>query len=331
MEETDLVIVGAGPTGLFATFCAGLREINSVTLEVSGTYGGQITELYPQKIVYDMPGILKIKGADLSKQMYEQAVLLNKKILFNSGVTDIIPTDDKQFIIEVNGKQTYKTKAVLLCPGIGRFEPNKLNVEGEDKYKDKGVFYSVKDPNGFKGKKTLIVGGGDSAFDYANQIVDVSAGVVIAQHNNVLKAAEEVVDNTKKNSKVEIKLNTVVIGIYGDDNSVKSVKLKDVASGKEYSQDFDAVVIAAGQKTNPNMFKSLKLDNDGRYVKTDNNYKTSMDGIYAAGDAANVRNEPRFALLAVGTAEAYIAINNIKKYVSPSSGLFGEHSSNMKL
>ena len=206
MEETDLVIVGAGPTGLFATFCAGLREINSVTLEVSGTYGGQITELYPQKIVYDMPGILKIKGADLSKQMYEQAVLLNKKILFNSGVTDIIPTDDRQFIIEVNGKQTYKTKAVLLCPGIGRFEPNKLNVEGEDRYKDKGVFYSVKEPSDFKGKKTLIVGGGDSAFDYANQIVDVSAGVVIAQHNNILQLYA---------------FNRIVVSVYADDHCVE--------------------------------------------------------------------------------------------------------------
>ncbi len=331
LENTDLIIIGAGPTGLFATFCAGLREIDSITLEGSDTYGGQITELYPEKMVYDMQGIAKIKGAQLAEQMLQQAKLFKKKIVFSSNVTDIIPTQDKKFIIEVNGVQTYTSKSVLLCTGIGHFEPNKLNVDGENEYVGKGVFYTVKSQDDFKGKKVIIIGGGDSAFDYANQIVDTAESVVIAQHNNVIKAAEEVVDAAKNNPKIKILLNTIIEGISGDGKTIKSIKLKDSASGKEYQQDFDAVIAAIGHKVNPDMFKSVKLENDGRYIKTDFSYKTNVDGVYAAGDAASINNEPRFALLAVGGAEAYIAINNIKKYLSPSSGLFGEHSSNIKL
>lgn len=331
MEETDLIIIGAGPTGLFATFCAGLRDIKCITLEALGTYGGQITQLYPQKTVYDLQGIPRINATQLAKQMFEQAEMFKSKIAFNSKVTDIIPKDDKSFEIEVNGQTAYKCKSILICEGVGNFEPNKIGIEGEDTYTGKGVYYSVRNPDEFKDKRVLIVGGGDSAFDYAMQLFEVAQSISIVQHNETLKAVEEDVETVKRNQKCKIILNNNIIKVSGDQNSVKQVTIKDNKTGQETPMDTDAVIVAIGYKVHPEVIKSVKFDTSGRYIKVDNDYKTNIDGIYAAGDIANVKDEPKYALLAVGGAEAYMAINSIKKYLSPKASLFGGHSSSLNL
>jgi thioredoxin reductase len=330
MEETDLIIIGAGPTGMFATFCAGLREINSITLESLGTHGGQMLELYPEKMVYDVQAVPKMKATELSDKMYEQSMLFKKRIEFNSKVTDIIP-ENGRFTIEVNNQKKYTSKAVLICGGVGDFHPNKLNVEGEEQYAEKGVYYAVKSINEFKDKTIAIIGGGDSAFDYQMQLSQVCKKTYIIQHNNTFKAAESSVDAVKRDKKAEIIMNTDVKKINGDGNMVKSIELFDNTSKTSKTLEVDAVVVAIGYKVNPSVFKSLQIETTNRYIKVDHNYKTNIDGVYAAGDIANVTDEPKFALIAVGGAEAYIAINNIKKYISPNASLFGGHSSSLNL
>lgn len=330
MEETDLIIIGAGPTGMFATFCAGLREINSITLESLDTYGGQMLELYPEKIVYDVQAVPKMKALDLSNKMYEQSMLFKKRIEFNSKVTDIIP-ENNRFTIEVNNQKKYSSKAVLICGGVGDFHPNKLNVDGEEQYEGKGLYYAVKSVDDFKGKTVAVIGGGDSAFDYQMQISPVCKKTYIIQHNNTFKAAESSVDAVKRDSKAEIIMNTDVKKINGDGNTVKNIELFDNTNKTSRTLEVDAVVVAIGYKVNPSVFKSLKIETTNRYIKVDHNYKTSIDGVYAAGDIANVTDENKFALIAVGGAEAYIAINNIKKYISPNASLFGGHSSSLNL
>ena len=331
MEEIDLVIIGAGPTGMFATFCAGLREIDSVTLESLDTYGGQMLELYPEKAVYDVQAVPKMLSKDLSRQMYEQTQLFKKKFEFDSKVTDVIPQQDNRFIIEVNNERKYIAKAILICGGIGDFHPNKLGIEGEDEYNGKGVVYSVKNANDFKDKTVAVIGGGDSAFDYQIQLSPVCNKAYIIQHNNTFKAAESSVDTVKRDEKAEIIMNTDVKKITGDGKTVKSIELFNNSSKQTKTIEVDAVVIAIGYKVNPSLFKSLNIETDNRYIKVDHNYKTSVDGIYAAGDIANVSDEPKFALISVGGAEAYLAINNIKKYISPNASLFGGHSSSLNL
>lgn len=330
MEDTDLIIIGAGPTGMFATFCAGLREIKSITLESLDAHGGQMLELYPEKIVYDVQAVPKMKAIDLSDKMYEQSRLFNQRIEFNSKVTDVIPENGK-FTIEVNDQKKYTAKAILVCGGVGDFHPNKLGIEGEDEYSRKGVYYAVKSVDGFKDKTVAIVGGGDSAFDYQMQLSPVCKKTYIIQHNNTFKAAESSVDAVKRDAKAEIIMNTDVKKINGDGNGVKSMELFDNASKTSRTIEVDAVIVAIGYKVNPSVFKSLNLETSNRYIKVDHNYKTSTEGVYAAGDIANVSDEPKFALIAVGGAEAYIAINNIKKYISPNASLFGGHSSSLKI
>lgn len=331
MEEVELIIIGAGPTGLFATFCAGLRAIKSVTLETLGTYGGQMLELYPNKTVYDVQGAPKMSSKELAKKMFEQSQLFKNPIIFNSEVTDITQNPDKSFTIEVSKTPKYNAKAVLICAGVGKFTPNKLNVDGEDEYKDKGVFYTVKAPSDFKDDKVIIVGGGDSAFDYALQIEPFAKSVIIAQHNNVIKAAETSIAAAKGKEKIRIMLNTEVEGVAGDGKKVTKVHILDTVSKEEGDLDINSIIIAIGHKADPDTFKSIDLVTTNRYIKVDTNYKTNIDGIYAAGDIANVADEPKFALIAVGAAEAYIAINNIRKYLTPSDPLFGGHSTSLQI
>lgn len=330
MEDTDLIIIGAGPTGMFATFCAGLREINSITLESLDRHGGQMLELYPEKVVYDVQSVPKMKAIDLSNKMYEQSMLFKKRIEFNSKVTDIIP-ENGRFTIEVNNQRKYTSKAVLICGGVGDFHPNKLGVDGEEEYEGKGLYYAVKSVDDFKDKTVAIIGGGDSAFDYQMQISPVCKKTYIIQHNNTFKAAESSVDAVKRDSNADIIMNTDVKKINGDGKTVKSIELFDNTNKTSKTLEVDAIVVAIGYKVNPSVFKSLPIETNNRYIKVDHNYKTSIDGVYAAGDIANVTDEPKFALISVGGAEAYIAINNIKKYISPNSSLFGGHSSSLKI
>ena len=202
---------------------------------------------------------------------------------------------------------------------------------GEDKYGGRGVFYTVKSPAEFKEKRVAIVGGGDSAFDYAIQIEPFAKSIKILQHNSALKAAENSVLNVKSRTKVEILLNTEIKRIDGDNKNVTSMHILNTVSKEEKDVSIDFIIVAIGHKAMPNLFKSLPLVTDNRYIRVDTGYRSSIEGIYAAGDVANVSNEPKFALISVGGAEAYIAINNIKKYLSPQSSLFGEHSSNLNL
>ncbi|MEM3190914.1 MAG: NAD(P)/FAD-dependent oxidoreductase [Candidatus Parvarchaeota archaeon] len=329
MVDFELIIIGAGPTGLFATFAAGLRNIKSLTLEALDSAGGQLVELYPEKMVYDMPGIPKIRADSLSQQMYEQAIMFKNEIRFNSKVTDIKQLPDKTFQVEVNGKEYITCQAVLICSGVGSFVPNKLGVEGEDEYDGKGVFHYVKSISRFSGQDVVIVGAGDSGFDWANELAPVANSITILQHNDVIKAEERSVKEALDSKKVNIRLNTSIIRMLGDGQKLTSVEIQG-KDGKE-TLKADSVILAISYKIEPNSFKSITLATSGRYIKVNHAYETSISGIFAAGDIANVTDEPKFNLLAIGSAEAYIAINNIKKYLHPTSSLFGGHSSSLNL
>ncbi|MCL5009525.1 MAG: NAD(P)/FAD-dependent oxidoreductase, partial [Candidatus Parvarchaeota archaeon] len=246
-------------------------------------------------------------------------------------VTDIIPTNDKKFIIEVNNEKSYTCNVVLLCSGIGRFSPTKLGAVGESEYDGKGVFYAVKSIEDFRGKKVMIVGGGDSAFDYANMIEPVASKVIISQHNENLKAADSSINTFKKSKKATIMLNTEVKEIIGDGNNLTKLRIVNTSNNNTEELDIDALIIAIGHKAVINTFKSIKLEVVNRYIKVDGDYKTNIDGIYAVGDVANLTDQPKFALIAIGGAEAYSAINNIKKYLAPTAPRFGGHSSELNI
>lgn len=331
MEEYELGIIGAGPAGLFATFCAGLREIKSITLESLETTGGQILKFYPVKDVLDVEGIPKIKGIDLASGLLKQAQAFGNKIVTNSKVTDLRKNADGKFIIEVNGADAYIVKAVLMCTGIGSLVPTKLGVEGEDKYDGNGIYYTVNDTKPFENKAVAIVGGGDAGFDWANQISNVVKSITVIEYAPSLKAAERSISDLMKTGKANIMLNTAVKAVLGNGKILKQLRLMDRKDNSIKDADFDSVIVAIGHKTETNTFKSLQFDVFMNRLKVNDDFMTSMSGIYAAGDISISNNKPKMGLLAVGGAEAYAAINNIKKYVNPEASVFGEHSTNLKV
>ncbi len=331
MEDYDLVIIGAGPTGLFATFLAGLRDINSITLEALDYVGGQIPELYPEKPVYDVQGIPKINAIKLRDQMYEQARTFNNKIELNSKVTDIVKEDDI-FKIEVNGVQKYTSKAVLLCTGIGDFTPRKIGCEGEDKFLNKGLTYTVKDTSKFKDLTVAVVGGGDSALDYATELANTAKHVYIIHHSENFKAAEKTIDLARKNEKITFLVNSSVVSIDGG-SKLESIKIKNEVTNDISELGLDALVVAIGHVGKANIYKSLplQLSPNKRGVMVNSKLETNIPGVYAAGDVASVEGEPANPLIAIGGAQAYQAINYIKKYINPQAAFFGGHSSNLKI
>ncbi len=331
MDDYELVIIGAGPTGLFATFLAGLRDIKSITLEALDYTGGQIPELYPEKTVYDVQGIPRINAMELRDKMYEQAKTFNNEIVLNSKVTDIIPSDDK-FVIEVNKENKYTGKAVLICTGIGDFEPRKIGCPGENEFYNKGVNYTVKDIKKFLNKTVAIVGGGDAALDYANELSSSAKKIYVIHHSEKFKAAEKTLKNAMSNDKVEFIMNTSVTKISGDDY-IKNITLHNEIDKSEKTMDIDEMVIAIGHIGKANVFKSVKLETNatGRNIMVSQGYETNIKGIYAVGDIATIEGEAIHPLIAVDGGDAYNAINYIKKFLTPNASIFGGHSSNLKI
>ena len=330
LEQIDLVIVGAGPAGLFATFCAGLRDIKSMTLEAMDAPGGQLYKLYPEKHVYDVQGIPKIGAMELVTQMTQQARMFGSEIRTNSSVTDIIPRYDQRYDVEVNGKTAYTARAILLATGIGSFTPVRIGVSGEEEYSEKGVTYRVGNPENFRNKRVLIVGAGDSAFDWADEVSSVASTVTIAQRGTRIRAAERTVKNVREKGNVDIMLNTTVTRITGNGTWIEEALITNTETGKDAQIAVDYILVAIGHKSDPIIFKTLKPDMTGRFIKIDRNFETNLKGIYAVGDGANLDGDQKVLLIAVGGAEAYMAINNIKRYLEPTSSLFGGHSSSLK-
>ena len=331
MEDYELVIIGGGPTGLFATFCAGLREIKSVTLESLETAGGQILKFYPVKDVLDVEGIPSIKGEDLAAALLKQATRFGNKIVVNSKVTDIKKDGTGGFIVEVNSQDAYHCKAVLIAAGIGSLVPKKLNVPGEEEYVEKGVYYTVTDLDAFEGKTVAIIGGGDAGFDWANQISSVASKIYMIEYMPAIKAMESSISNLMKTGKGELILNTAVKSLEGDGNKLTSLDLMDRKTNSIKKLNVDATIVAIGHKTEGNSFKSVTFDSFMNRIKVNDDRETKIPGIYAAGDVATFENKPTMGLIAVDGAEAYTAINNIKKYLNPSASVFGEHSTELNL
>ncbi|WP_337861031.1 NAD(P)/FAD-dependent oxidoreductase [Ferroplasma sp.] len=331
MDEYELTIIGAGPTGLFATFLAGLRDIKSITLEALDHTGGQIPELYPEKMVYDVQGIPKINAIELRDKMYEQAKLFNSRIELNSKVTDII-LDNEKYIIEVNGEKKYSCRAILICTGIGDFTPRKIGCPGEDEFNGKGVEYTVKDVTKFAGKTVAIVGGGDSALDYANELANTAKKVYVLHHSEKFKAAEKTLDTVMQEKDITLLMNTTVTAINGD-TSVREITTVNEIDKSVDNIKIDALIIAIGHIGRPNVYKSVNIttNKNGRSIMVSDEYQTNLKGIFAVGDVATVEGEPIHPLIAVDGGNAYIAINFIKKYLTPAATIFGGHSSNLNI
>jgi thioredoxin reductase (NADPH) len=324
----DLTIIGAGPTGLFAAFYAGLRQMKTKIIDALEEPGGQLAVLYPEKYIFDVPGYTKVLAKDLVKSLTEQAFQYQPTVVLGERVTGLTKTDGVIEVRTERGKVHY-SKAVLVAAGVGAFSPNRLEAVGVSDYEGKGVYYFVKDKSAFAGKNLLIVGGGDSAVDWALNMKDTAKHITLVHRRDVFRAHELSVRELMK-SGVEIKLFYEVRKVIGDGTNLRQAVIFDNRSQAETTIDVDAILVNIGFRADLGPIKDWGLEIEGREIRTNGKMETNMVGVYVAGDIAGPVDGVKLNLIATGYAQAALAVNVAKAFVDPNSRIFPGHSSEMK-
>lgn len=321
-EIYDVTIIGGGPAGLFAAFYAGLRGMKTLLVDALPELGGQLAVLYPEKYIYDVPGFPKILAKDLVKNLVEQATQSEPTIRLEEQVTNLVPNGDKQITLATT-RGEYQTKAVLIAAGVGAFAPNKLDAPGVARLENKGVFYFVRSKTEFAGKNLLIVGGGDSAIDWALNLQDTATSITLIHRRDQFRAHEGSIKDLYA-SPTNVLTFWELKEVHGE-NQVEAVTIVNNQTGEERELPMDAVLLTLGFKADMGPIKNWGLSLEKRSLKVDGKFATSMPGVYAAGDIAAA--EVKLDLIAVGFGQAAVAVNAIKTYVDPKARLFPGHSS----
>jgi len=325
-ETVDVAIIGAGPTGLFASFYAGLRQMSVKLIDSLDILGGQLTTLYPEKYIYDVAGFPKILAKDLAKNLIEQGLQYNPTICLGEQVLDLTHNDTaKIFLIRTN-KAVHHARTIIIAAGVGAFQPKTLGLPNAEQFVGRGLHYFVKELNTFKDKKVLIVGGGDSAVDWANMLAPITQAQTLIHRRDGFRAHEDSVEKMKQ-TPTRIKLWYELKSIEGN-GKIEKATIYDNRTKAEETLEIDAVLVNIGFQNSLGPIKDWALELEGSSVKVDSMMHTNRPGIFAAGDIATFPG--KLKLIATGFGEACIAVNYAKHYIDPKANIFPGHSSNMK-
>ncbi|MFC1660641.1 NAD(P)/FAD-dependent oxidoreductase [Gemmatimonadota bacterium] len=325
----DITIIGGGPTGLYAAFHAGMREMSTRIIDSLPELGGQLMALYPEKYIYDVGGFPRILAKELAAALIEQALQFEPDVVLDEEV-QTITTGPDGLILQARNER-FVTRTLVLAGGKGAFEPTKLKRPGYDEFLGKGVYYAVKDPETFRGKRVLIVGGGDSALDWALSLKDLAADLLLIHRRDHFRAHQRTVAQLADASAAgELAFRSFheVKEIRGAD-AVESVVIFDNRSGEEEAVEVDAVLTFLGFKPDLGPIKSWGLESERGRVKVSRLMETSVPRVYAAGDLVDY--EGKLDLIATGFAEAAVAVNHALHYVNPGARVTPGHSTSMKI
>lgn len=323
----DITVIGGGPSGLFALFYAGMRGARAKVIDVLPELGGQLYALYPEKWVYDMPGYPAIIAQDLVKACVEQAMQWPHSVCMEERVNDIARLEDGTIRIKTD-KADHLTKTVVLCTGIGAFAPRKLAAPTAAQYEGLGLHYYARRFEDFAGKRVIVVGGGDSAVDYALALEPLAKGVTVI-HRSQFRAHASTVDRLRASTVVIRQPDFEVDAIAGG-GAVAEVTYSNKKTKESFTDPCDAVLCALGFVSDLGALKQWGIEVEGNGIVVDTvTQATSVKGIYAAGDV--VSHAGKLKLIACGTSEAAIAVNQAIAYINPSSKVQPPHSSNMTL
>jgi thioredoxin reductase (NADPH) len=323
-EVYDVTIIGGGPVGLYATFYAGMRELKTKIIEATPQLGGQLIMLYPEKPIYDVPGFPVIKAKDLIKNLVEQAMRFKPMVVLEERVLQYEKIDD-YFVLITDKSRKHFTRTVIISAGIGAFNPNTLDRPGVKEFEGRGVYYYARDFNEFKEKRVLVVGGGDSALDWALHLYPVAKSVTLIHRRKGFRAYEKSVEALFK-SPVTVKLHWELKEIRGG-NTVEEVVIFNNLTGEEETLQVDVVILALGYKANIGPMEGWGYEMDGKHIRVNARMETSIPGIFACGDIVSVEGIGNIKLLATGFAQAAIAVGSAKHFLDPMAKIFGGHSS----
>jgi thioredoxin reductase (NADPH) len=324
----DVTILGAGPSGLFGAFYAGLRELKTKIIDVLPEVGGQLTVLYPEKFIYDVPGHPKILAKDLVKLLAEQTMQWKPTLCLGERVVNLKRREDG--IVEMTSGRTHLSRTVIITAGVGAFTANKLALENISRFEGRGVYYFVKDKTLFRGKRLLIVGGGDSAVDWALNLKDYARQVTLIHRRDQFRAAPASLTELMHSS-VSVKTFHEIKSIQGE-SKIEHAVIFDNRTKEETLLDVDAVLLNLGFKADLGPIKNWGLELHGtRFLKVNARMETNIPGLYAAGDIAAQPDVEPVNLIATGFAQATIAVNVAATFLNPQAKVFPGHSSERRL
>src|SRR6478752_2973775 len=319
MVKTDILIIGAGPTGLFAVFEAGLLKLKCHIIDALPQPGGQLSELYPKKPIFDIPGFPSVLAGDLVDNLMEQIKQFQPGFTLNEVAETIEKLEDGTFIVTTNKGTQHHTNSVAIAGGLGSFEPRKPNIEDLDFYEieDRGVEYFVKDPEKFRDKKVVISGGGDSALDWSVFLADVASEVTLVHRRNEFRGALDSVEKVQElKAAGRIKLITPgeVVGLNGAEK-LESVDIDTNGAHTNVKADYFIPLFGLTPKLGPIAHWGLEIEKNAIKVDNSLDYQTNIPGIYAIGD---VNTYPgKLKLILCGFHEATLMCQSVYQRLNP--------------
>lgn len=325
-DAVDLAIIGGGPTGLFAAFYAGLRQMSVKIIDSLEALGGQLVTLYPEKYIYDVAGFPRIFAKDLAANLVEQAMQYHPTACLGEQVAALDFDASSQLYTIQTSRGAHLSRAILIAAGVGSFQPRTLSLPNAERYLGHGLHYFVKAVEPFREKKVLIVGGGDSAVDWANMLAPVAAQVTLIHRRDQFRAHEDSVQKMRQ-SGTDIRTFHELKAIDGN-GKVQQAVIYDNRSNTEHALAVDDVLVNIGFESSLGPIREWGLEIEGAQIKVDSMMQTSRPGIFAAGDVCTFAG--KLKLIATGFGEACTAVNFAKHYLDPKANIFPGHSSNLK-
>ena len=323
MITTDIIIIGAGPTGLFTVFEAGLLKLKCHLIDALPQAGGQCAEIYPKKPIYDIPAFPEVLAGDLVDNLMEQIKAFEPGFTLGERADTIEKQEDGSFIVTTNKGTKHKAPVVAIAGGLGSFEPRKPPIPNIIDFEDKGVAYIIRDPEIYRNKKVVIAGGGDSALDWSIFLANIASEVTLVHRRNDFRGALDSVEKVAELSKIG-KINLIteaeVKEVHGT-NNLESVMIKHKTEG-EFTLETDCFIPLFGllPKLGPIADWGLEIEKNAIKVNNALDYQTNIEGIYAIGDVNTYPGKLKLILCGFHEAtlmcqSAYKRINPGKKYV----------------
>ncbi|ENH95836.1 thioredoxin reductase [Gracilibacillus halophilus YIM-C55.5] len=323
----DVTIIGGGPAGLYASFYSGMRELKTKIIEYQPQLGGKI-HVYPEKMIWDVGGITPIPGEQLMKQLTEQALTFHPTVVLNEKVQSITQHDDGTFTLSTNSEQTHRSKTVIVAVGSGILKPNKLEIEGAERFEITNLHYTVTSLQRFKDKTVLISGGGNSAIDWAIELEPIAKQVYLVYRNKALKGHEAQISQVMNRSTIcylETSITRLLANQYHD--AIEQIELTHVESGDVSYVTIDEVIISHGYERDATLLHDSTLDIalKDHFISGNAHSESSVEGLYAAGDVLTY--DGKLHLIAGAFQDAANAVNQAKQFIDPEANKRGMVSS----
>ena len=327
IQETDVVIVGAGPVGLFAVHQLGMLKIRAHVVDSLEEIGGQCTALYPEKPIFDIPAFPRIEAAKLIEQLEAQAAPFSPTFHLNQQVTGVSQQEKGGYLVETATGTRIRCKAVVIAAGSGAFGPNRPPLDGLVDYEGRSVFYLVKRREDFRGKRIVIAGGGDSAVDWAMSLPEVAEKVYVVHRRDKFRAAPDSVDRMHawaKTDKLELVVPYQLAGLEGSDGQLTGVRVKDL-DGNERLLEADILLPFFGLAAKLGPIADWGFPVEKHVIPVDPaTCETPVPGLFAIGDVASYPG--KLKLILQGFSDAAQAAHAIYPLVYPGAPLHFEHS-----